>query len=56
MKKIIFLGLIIWLIAAACEKQNNKFLLGAWQMVQMQRNDAGKITNYFFRTLFCKSD
>ena len=34
-------------MAAACERHNNKFLLGAWQMVQMQRIDAGKVTNYF---------
>jgi len=47
MKRIIFLGLITWLIVAACERHNNKFLLGAWQMVQMQRIDGGKATNYF---------
>jgi hypothetical protein len=47
MKKVIFLGLIIWLIIAACGKQNTRFLQGAWQMVQMQRIDAGKVTNYF---------
>jgi len=46
MKKVIFFGLIIWL-TVACNKQDDKFLLGAWQMVQMQRVDGGKITNYF---------
>ena len=47
MKKVIFLGLIIWLIIAACGNQNNKSLLGAWQMVQMQGVEGGKVTNYF---------
>lgn len=47
MKKIAFFSLIIWLIIPACSKQNNKLLLGAWKMVQMQRIDAGKVTNYF---------
>lgn len=47
MKKIIFYGLIIWLILPACSKQGGKTPEGAWQMVQMQRIDAGKVTNYF---------
>jgi hypothetical protein len=47
MKRVVFFGLIIWLITAACSKQDNKFLQGAWKMVQMQRIDGGKVTNYF---------
>ena len=47
MKKIIFLGLVISLIIGGCSNKKNKFLHGAWQMVQMQRIDNGKVTNYF---------
>jgi hypothetical protein len=47
MKKVISFGVIIWLIIAACSRQDNKSLMGAWLMVQMQRVDGGKVTNYF---------
>ena len=47
MKKAIFFGLIIWLILPACNKQEGKFLLGSWEMVQMQMVNKGKVTNYF---------
>jgi hypothetical protein len=47
MKKVIFLCLILSFTIGSCSKQENKFLLGAWQMVQMQRIDKGKVTNYF---------
>jgi hypothetical protein len=47
MKKVLFSGLIICLIFTACGRHNNKFLIGAWKMVQMQRVDGGKVTNYF---------
>jgi hypothetical protein len=35
------------MLTAACNKQDSKYLQGAWQMVQMQRIDGGKVTNYF---------
>jgi hypothetical protein len=47
MKKVIFLIVAICLVASACTKKENKFLIGGWKMVQMQRVDKGKITNYF---------
>jgi hypothetical protein len=47
MKKVIFLCLIILLMTAACAKQDSKSPQGAWQMVQMQMIDNGKVTNYF---------
>jgi hypothetical protein len=47
MKKVIFSGLIIFLIVGSCSNNERKSLLGAWQMVQMQRVDGQKVTNYF---------
>jgi hypothetical protein len=47
MKRLLLLGLITGLILSACSRLSNKDLQGAWKMVQMQRVDAGKITNYF---------
>lgn len=47
MKKVIVFGLIFWLMITACDKQENKYLQGAWKMVQMQMIDRGKVTNYF---------
>ena len=47
MKKLLILALIISLIIGSCAKKEGKFLHGAWQMVQLQRIDKGKVTNYF---------
>lgn len=47
MKKIIFLSLIIALIIGSCADSTTKSLQGSWQMVQMQRMDGKKVTNYF---------
>lgn len=47
MRTIVFLGLVITLIIGSCDKNERKSLQGAWQMVQMQRIDGGKVTNYF---------
>ncbi len=47
MKRVVFLVLAICLLASACTKKENKFLIGGWKMVQMQRIDHGKVTNYF---------
>jgi hypothetical protein len=47
MKKNIITGLIIFLIFSSCGKQENKFLQGTWVMVQMQRIEGRKVTNYF---------
>ena len=47
MKKVVFLGLIIWLVIAACGKQGTGVPQGTWKMVQMQMIEGGKVTNYF---------
>jgi hypothetical protein len=47
MKKLIVLGLIIWLITAGCSNQGLKGPEGSWQMVQMQMVEGNKVTNYF---------
>ncbi|HUV00147.1 MAG TPA: hypothetical protein VMW32_04200 [Bacteroidales bacterium] len=48
MKKVgFYCGLILLLTIGGCGKKESKSFQGAWQMVQMQRIDGGKITNYF---------
>lgn len=47
MKKIILLSMIIALIIGSCADSTKKSLQGSWQMVQMQRVDGKKVTNYF---------
>jgi hypothetical protein len=47
MIKVAFLGMIILLIVAACGKEGTKAPKGIWKMVQMERVDGGKVTNYF---------
>jgi hypothetical protein len=47
MKKVLFFCLIILLIIVGCGKKGSKSFQGAWQMVQMQMIDNGKVTNYF---------
>lgn len=47
MKKLILLGLIIWLITAACGTQGIKAPQGTWKMVQMQMIEGSKVTDYF---------
>jgi hypothetical protein len=47
MKKYFFSGLLICFLVAGCAKISRNDLLGAWKMVQMQRVDAGRLTNYF---------
>jgi hypothetical protein len=47
MKNAILLCLFILLMTAACAKQDSNSPQGGWQMVQMQMNDKGKLTNYF---------
>ena len=47
MKKVIFSGLVILLITGSCSNKDRNSFQGAWQMVQMQRVDGRKVTNYF---------
>ncbi|MBW6502124.1 MAG: hypothetical protein K0B05_12090 [Bacteroidales bacterium] len=47
MKKVICLGLIIMLMTGSCGRKDDQILTGSWQMVQMQRMESGKVTNYF---------
>lgn len=47
MKKVIFLGMIISFVFSGCASKETKYPEGAWQMVQMQRIDNGRTTNYF---------
>ena len=47
MKRLISLSLFILLMTASCSRQDGTSPQGGWQMVQMQMNDKGKVTNYF---------
>lgn len=47
MKNIICFGLIIILMTLSCGKKVDEPLAGSWQMVQMERMESGKVTNYF---------
>ena len=47
MKKVLFFGLIIMLTISSCGSKDSNQLTGSWLMVQMQRDENGKITNYF---------
>lgn len=47
MKKVICFGLLIMLMISSCDRKEMNPLSGSWLMVQMQRDENGKITNYF---------
>lgn len=47
MKRVIVFCLFILLMTVSCSKQDKTSPQGGWQMVQMQLNDNGKVTNYF---------
>jgi hypothetical protein len=47
MKTIVLLSLVITLMIGSCTDNERKSLQGTWQMVQMQRVDGTKVTNYF---------
>jgi hypothetical protein len=47
MKKVIFFGLIVWLVIPACTNELSRGPEGTWQLIQMQMIEGRKITNYF---------
>ena len=47
MKRLIPFILIIMLLAICCSRKDGLTPRGAWQMVQMQLVENGKVTNYF---------